>query len=113
MKNPDETLAQPLTAGKGGSAAPDLKDLDRFYDSRFTGQYCKTHDGRHMGQLATMLSSIPASTGLRILDYGCGAGGCVTLLKEFFPDAEIHGIDISEEATKKAGLRFPDGHFTA
>ncbi|MDB6121291.1 MAG: ubiE [Pedosphaera sp.] len=94
--------------------APDLKDLAGFYDKRFTGQYCKTHDGRHMRQLATMLKCVPATVSpSKVLDYGCGAGGCMTLLKDFFPDAEIHGIDISDEALKKANSRFSDCRFAS
>lgn len=66
-----------------------------------------------MNQLRTLLSRVsglPPSA--RILDYGCGAAGCTELLKEMFPSAEIHGIDISSEAIKTARERFPDYHFS-
>lgn len=37
-----------------------------------------------------------------ILDFGCGMGGTAPYLRKYFPNAEIHGVDISEELIKTA-----------
>ena len=66
----------------------------------------------------------------RILDIGCGTGGSAVAAKAFFPDAEVHGIDIGAGLMRYAHARaelqgvpvhfatqsgeqtdFPDGHF--
>jgi putative flippase GtrA/SAM-dependent methyltransferase len=47
-----------------------------------------------------------------ILDFGCGIGRNIPYFKEFFPDADIYGCDISEESIKKAASDFPGCHFT-
>lgn len=93
---------------------PDLAGLSEYYDKRFTGEYCKKHDSRHNQQLRTMLDCVPGKSSCRkILDYGCGAGGCTALLKECFPGAVVHGVDISTEAIKTAQTRFPDCSFSS
>lgn len=38
------------------------------------------------------------------LDVGCGCGNLVKELKKIRPDADIHGIDLSEFAVKRADL---------
>ncbi|MBA4147191.1 MAG: methyltransferase domain-containing protein [Verrucomicrobia bacterium] len=93
-------------------SAPDLADLTEYYDRRFSGEYCKKHHDRHNEQLQTMLECVPRTLSCaKVLDYGCGAGGCTELLKEFFPESEIHGIDISNEAIRTAQTRYPDCYF--
>ena len=50
------------------------------------------------------LSFVPQMECRRILDIGCGGGMLISLLAKRFPDAEIYGVDISEESvdmTKK------------
>ena len=66
----------------------------------------------------------------RILDIGCGTGGSAVAAKTFFPNAEVHGIDIGAGLMRYAHARaelqgvpvhfatqngehtdFPDGHF--
>jgi phthiocerol/phenolphthiocerol synthesis type-I polyketide synthase E len=54
--------------------------------------------------------------GQRVLDVGCGRGGTVTVLKEFFQCASINGIDLSPRAVEfcrrrhqAAGVRFDVG----
>ena len=68
----------------------------------------------------------------RILDVGCSIGQATTALKERFPEAEVHGLDVARPmlryAHKRAtdlgidvhfhqglaeALPFPDGHFDA
>jgi ubiquinone/menaquinone biosynthesis C-methylase UbiE len=100
--------------GQQETAAPDLKNLTGYYDKRYSGRYCKSHHGRHMSQLAMLLESVPPELECaKILDYGCGAAGCTALIRDFFPNSEIHGIDISDEAIRTAQTRFPDCQFSA
>jgi phthiocerol/phenolphthiocerol synthesis type-I polyketide synthase E len=54
--------------------------------------------------------------GQRVLDVGCGRGGTVTVLEEFFQCASINGIDLSPKAIEfcrrrhqAAGVRFDVG----
>jgi malonyl-CoA O-methyltransferase len=58
----------------------------------------------HMGPLA----------GLRVLDVGCGKGRFARVLKEEQPDAEIWGLDISEEMLRyvPAGIHTRAGSMT-
>ena len=49
--------------------------------------------------MADRLRGVPVK---RILDYGCGAGRSLVILKEFFPEAEISGYDVSGESLKEA-----------
>ncbi|PIF06639.1 MAG: hypothetical protein CSA36_00625 [Draconibacterium sp.] len=45
---------------------------------------------------------------LKVLDVGTGTGNFTIQLRSAFPDAEITGVDPSEEALTKARERFPD-----
>jgi len=42
---------------------------------------------------------------LRILDLGCGDGLCTFFLQNYFPNAYLHGLDISNRIIKKAQHR--------
>jgi malonyl-CoA O-methyltransferase len=64
-------------------------------------------------------------TGRRVLDVGCGKGRFARVLKERYPEAEVWGLDISEEMLRyvppqiptrqgtMTDLPFPDGFFDA
>jgi malonyl-CoA O-methyltransferase len=64
-------------------------------------------------------------TGRRVLDIGCGKGRFARVLKERYPEAEIWGLDLSEEMLRHVppevrtrqgtmtDLPFPDGFFDA
>jgi ubiquinone/menaquinone biosynthesis C-methylase UbiE len=64
-------------------------------------------------------------TGKRVLDVGCGKGRFARVFHDRHPEAELWGLDISEEMLRyvpsgiqtRAGsmtdLPFPDGHFDA
>ena len=41
----------------------------------------------------------------RILDLGCGTGLCAEALKEYYPDEEFYGVDISERMLDEAGKK--------
>jgi len=58
---------------------------------------------RHHRKLSEWaLSKLPMKECERILDIGCGGGMLISLLDERFADAEIYGIDISEESVNMA-----------
>jgi SAM-dependent methyltransferase len=49
----------------------------------------------------------------RVLDYGCGQGKWVTLLRSLYPRAAISGIDVSAVAVDKAASKHPGCGFAA
>ena len=54
----------------------------------------------HRGLSEWALSKIPDIACRKILDIGCGGGMLISLLSGRFPDAEIFGVDISDEAVR-------------
>lgn len=46
-----------------------------------------------------------------ILEIGCSSGHLLHLVKNLFPQAKIHGIDVYQPALKEAKKRFPKIHF--
>lgn len=42
-----------------------------------------------------------------ILDFGCGVGGTLGYLATRFPDARLHGVDVSEESVEMARAAHP------
>jgi SAM-dependent methyltransferase len=49
-----------------------------------------------------------AFEGRRILDYGCGVGASLPYLRQYFPEAQLVGADISWRSLTVAARRFPD-----
>lgn len=85
-----------------------------LYDSRYAEDYMDTdaystwgHGDLRTRQVAETLSAVrelPRS----VLDYGCGVGAWLGVLARAFPEAQLHGVDISDVAIGKARQRFPD-----
>ena len=44
----------------------------------------------------------------KIIDIGCGPGNSTAVLKEMFPDADILGVDYSDNMLEKAKSKYPD-----
>ncbi len=77
-------------------------EFDRYADSyrrlhaeniRITGEspdYFARNKAQHAGRLAA--NRLPVR---RILDFGCGIGTATPFLREYFPDCEITGTDVS------------------
>lgn len=77
-------------------------EFDRHADSyrrlhaenvRITGEspdYFARYKARHASRLAA--GRLPVT---RILDFGCGIGNATPFLREYFPDCEITGTDVS------------------
>lgn len=48
-----------------------------------------------------------------IIDIGCGIGIALETMHAYFPDADLYGLDPSEEAIELAKAKIPDGTFYA
>lgn len=46
-----------------------------------------------------------------LLDIGCGSGHTIAYLKQYWPNTEYYGVDLSGEALKLARERVPDAKF--
>ena len=55
-----------------------------------------------------LLSRIPLNTLSSVVDLGCGAGNVTRALKTRWPDAEISGVDGSNEMLKRARTEDPE-----
>lgn len=88
------------------------------------------NDGRGHTLASHIASSYPELAPRRILDMGCAVGHSTVALKDDYPDAEIHAIDVAAPMLRYAHARaeymgreihfsqqnaehtnFPDGHF--
>lgn len=59
-------------------------------------------------KIALMAERLKSNQPHRILDFGCGAGRSLPYLKQYFPDAELWGYDVSPASLLIAGQRVPD-----
>ena len=88
------------------------------------------NDGLGVAQAEVIRERFPDFKPKRILDLGCGPGFTTVPWKEYFPDAEVHGIDVGAPQVRHAHARaeamgveihysqqngadtdFPDGYF--
>lgn len=88
------------------------------------------NDGRGHTIASHVISACPGFTPRRILDMGCAVGHTTVVLKDDFPDAEVHAIDVGAPMLRYAHARaehlgrtihfsqqnaertrYPDGHF--
>lgn len=94
-----------------------LNNQKLFYDSRFQEGYMQDFSGLYESCRVIAIKDILhnlKSTGLQpetILDYGCGEGRYLNVLKEFFPTAAISGSDISDKALQIAKGMQPDAQY--
>ena len=58
-----------------------------------------------------LVSRVELVNPVRIIDIGCGPGNSTAQLHARWPQAEIHGIDSSEEMIRKASAAYPDMKF--
>ncbi len=67
------------------------------------------YHGLHVNLRRSLLAYLPADTGARVLDAGCGTGGFVRHLRRHCPLWEIQGLDLSPVALAWARRQQPDG----
>lgn len=87
-----------------------------LYDSRYAEDYMDTdaystwgHGDLRTRQVVETLSAV-GEQARSVLDYGCGVGAWLGVLARAFPEARLHGVDISGVAIGKARQRYPDHH---
>ena len=92
------------------------------------GDPCDTSSGRSLAQMLS--GKYPELAPQRVLDMGCGVGAMAMGLKQAWPQAEVHGLDLSAPFVRFAHLwandlglelhmrqadaansGYPDGHF--
>ena len=88
----------------------DPDDLAAFYDERYAGSYMEEHAPIDIERVVDVLRAVPSGVGA-VLDYGCGQGAWLPVLREVFGGADVSGIDISRAAIDKARSRFPSARF--
>lgn len=60
-----------------------------------------------------LLAQVPLEAPKRVVDLGCGAGNVTAALARRFPEADVIGIDGSEEMLAKARTALPAARFVA
>ena len=61
--------------------------------------------------MADLLGPDLARQSLRILDFGCGVGASVPHLSAAFPNAQVHGVDVSGASIALATTSHPEAVF--
>ena len=90
-----------------------LNDQKQFYNDRFREGYMKDFAGvfeaSRLYTFKEILNNMKAEgfNPVDILDYGCGEGRYIGILKEFFPESFIYGSDISD-----MGLSIAKKHYS-
>lgn len=74
--------------------------------------------GERLRPALDLLARVPLTAPARVTDLGCGAGNVTVILRQRFPEADILGVDGSNEMLAKAretavGCRFAQGDFSA
>jgi trans-aconitate 2-methyltransferase len=67
--------------------------------------------GHRLRPALDLLARIPDKGQKRIVDLGCGPGTVTTFLTDRWPDADVLGLDSSEEMLAKAGEAAPKARF--
>ena len=58
-----------------------------------------------------LLGRVPLDQARRVVDLGCGTGNVTAILRQRFPDADVLGVDGSEDMLAKARAGVPDARF--
>lgn len=89
-------------------------NIQEFYN-RFGSKYTesiKKFSPYYEEMISTLFEFLPENIKANnILDLGCGTGNLTILINKFFPDANIIGVDISEEALKICSQRINSDTF--
>lgn len=83
---------------------------DRFYE-----RYWGARDDEHLSDFALkwpkLMPFIPLVEGITIVDFGCGAGAILREIRKLNPHAHLVGLDVSEQALKRAMSTIPGCEF--
>lgn len=85
----------------GGVSGDELAGFVYEYARKTTVPHFVHEDDLHF----RMAKAVPKGDYKRILDFGCGVGKSTYPFKDLYPDAEVHGCDISAPCLKVAHLR--------
>jgi SAM-dependent methyltransferase len=103
-----------VTQSSAEHAAKD--DQAAFYDARYDRGYMEDffepYEACRRVTVQETLARIDARPA-RILDYGCGQGRYLALLRERFGAASLAGCDVSEVGLQQARAAYPEAQFTA
>ena len=94
-------------------SALDLDKLGDYYDGRYEGDYMARHADLEPWRVRDSLASIALPADATVVDYGCGRGAWVPLLRATYPGARLVGVEISPKAVHQARLDHPDAEFHA
>ncbi|MBW9333144.1 methyltransferase domain-containing protein [Herbaspirillum sp. RU 5E] len=69
--------------------------------------------GERLRPALDLMLHLPTQNPVRILDLGCGTGNLTALLQQRWPQAEVLGVDGSDDMLAKARLNVPQARFIA
>lgn len=96
-----------------------LSDQKQYYDTRFKQGYMQDFSGcieaSRLFTIREILNRIIADEFIpsTVLDYGCGEGRYIPVLREAFPKATLYGCDISEVGLRIACATRPEARYLA
>lgn len=95
----------------------DKKEFDKFAEEyqalhaqniKISGEQPEFFCEYKIKDLLLLVQSYNLPTNGKLLDFGCGVGSSVGMMKKYFPNAEIFGVDVSEKSIEIAQSRFGD-----
>ena len=118
--NPEVSRDQSEVPRRVSQTAPEaITDPKGYYDQRYAEGYMQDFDDLFEAcRLLTVRQILGAmrARGAKprsVLDYGCGKGRYLGILREFFPEAAVTGCDISGTGLSIARRFHPDARFIA
>jgi SAM-dependent methyltransferase len=87
-----------------------------FYDERYARGYMEgfldPYEACRVVTVRETLGTLTPEPG-RVLDYGCGQGRYLDVVRERFPRARLAGCDVSQVALEQARARMPEAEYVA
>ena len=88
---------------------PTRQDLVEFYNATYMAHPLIWEHWWRDDNVCGALMKYP--TPRHILDLGCGNGHTLEYLRTYFPEAQLYGLDISDNAIRLAEVRNPNATF--